>query len=104
VSVDRAGSVNLDLRSGGAGAARTGLALFAWVAAGFGLGLAAGFVASLLRGRPVAGSTGYVAPAPAFGHRAVPEIDLRGQRRAGAAPLAAGSRRTPVGASVSGGK
>jgi hypothetical protein len=98
-------SVNLDLRSGGSGAVSTGLVLVAWIGAGFGLGLAAGFVTSLLRGRPVARSTGYVAPAPAFGHRAVPEIDLRGQSRGAAtAPLIAGSRKTPVGASVSGGK
>jgi hypothetical protein len=100
-----ADSVNLDLRSGGSGAASTGLVLVAWIGAGFGLGLAAGFAASLLRGRPVARSTGYVAPAPAFGHRAVPEINLRGQGRgAAAAALTAGSRKTPVGASVSGGK
>lgn len=99
------GSVNLDLRSGGPPSAPTGAGLLGWIAVGFGLGLAAGFAASLLHGRPVTSSTGYVAPAPAFGHRAVPEIDLRGQRPgdAGAASNA-GRRKTPVGASVSGGR
>jgi hypothetical protein len=100
-----ADSVNLDLRSGGWDHSRTGFGLLGWIGLGFGLGLAAAFVASLVRGRSVASSTGYVAPAPAFGHAAVPEVDLRGQRsdEAGAASNA-GSRKTPVGASVSGGK
>ena len=97
--------LNLDLRSGGSNGTRTGLGLLGWIGLGFGLGLAAAFAASLLRGRSVASSTGYVAPAPAYGHAAVPEVDLRGQRSddAGAASNA-GSRKTPVGASVSGGK
>jgi len=100
--------MNLDLRSGGADPAPTGSGLpglLGWIGVGFGLGLAAGFAASLLHGRPVTSSTGYVAPAPAFGHRAVPEIDLRGQRLGDAgAASSAGRRKTPVGASLSGGK
>jgi len=40
-----------------------------WLIAGFGLGLAAGFVASLLHGRRIERVTGYVAPAPASGGR-----------------------------------
>jgi len=75
-----------------------------WILAGFGLGLVAAFVGSLLRGQPVDPVTGYVAPAPAYGRRAVPQND-RGTQPAGEAePTAAGSLRTPVGASVSGGR
>jgi hypothetical protein len=80
-----------------------------WLAAGFGLGLAAGFSASLLHGRRVEPATGYVAPAPAYGQRAVPEVDVRSHPAVEAdpatvVPATAGSRSTPVGASVSGGR
>jgi len=75
-----------------------------WLIAGFGLGLAAGFVASLLHGRRIERVTGYVAPAPAYGARAVPEADLQSHRAVEAELAAAGNRSTPVGASVSGGR
>jgi hypothetical protein len=75
-----------------------------WLVAGFGLGLAAGFAASLLHGRRVEPATGYVAPAPAYGQRAVPEVDVRPYPADSADPVAAGSRSTPVGASASGGR
>jgi hypothetical protein len=75
-----------------------------WLVTGFGLGLAAGFAASLLHGRRVEPATGYVAPAPAYGQHAVPEVDVRSYPAGSTDPVAAGSRSTPVGASMSGGR
>jgi hypothetical protein len=78
-----------------------------WLSAGLvGLcvGLAAGFAASLVRRRPIQRATGYVAPAPAYGARAVPEVDLRTHPEVEADRATAGIRSTPVGASVSGGR
>jgi hypothetical protein len=99
-------TLTLQVRSGGSSATRSGVAALGWIGLGFGLGLAAGFTASLLRGHPTRriSVTGYVPPAPAIGRRAVPEIDLRGQRPEAADAPTAGSRKTPVGASVSGGR